>query len=365
MQLELLKSFNLQKKILDSLKNYSSLKKYFLQEHLNLTLNSIKIIFELFKNEKNIINCLINFYKEFAQDIGESCISNINSFNEIFINYYKSSEDNYNILELLKLLYSSLLNLVDRSNDLYLEINKYVLDNYFLIMTTFMGIVFKGNDNIVIKEKIKILSEFHYYIFKKLDFNSSLYVQDNESEKYYYLINKIIEFLINCINYFKQLEIKEPVNEATLISVIESFNSFFINISLSKNILTQNINNTSLYIEIILSSIKIIQFKQCKYYSKKHLLIFYQNAIEYDINSFIVAFKKYLSETNKFTPNFIENIINYFQFFQNNRDNIEKMISIIFDSIPGDKNIDNKKFNNLFILNKKKKKLFVDFYLFF
>lgn len=153
----IVKGYLLQKRILASLKEFSySLRNDFLQEHLNLTLNITKTIFEIFKDDKDVINPLIEFYTENASAIGECCHNNFNAFNNIMINYFLSSNNHYKVIQILKLLYLSLIISIDKTDQLYLQMNKFILEQYNLIMSTFINYIKTEND---INNKLKEIKE--------------------------------------------------------------------------------------------------------------------------------------------------------------------------------------------------------------
>ena len=361
LRFEIVKGYLLQGKILASLKKYSlELRNKFLEDHLNLTLNITKKIFEIFQNDDYVINPLIKFYSENASAIGGNCINNFTDFNNIMINYYLSSENHYKVLDALRLFYLSFIISVETNDESYMEKNKFILDQYCLIMDTFINNISKvTNIDLSICEKIKEIGDFHHYIFRKLCFNSPLIFQNKEEViKYYKLIQVVINFFLNCIQLFKNLEIKESVDELTLISIIKCFNSFFLNLTLSKEFLTQNNNNNScIVIDLILGIWNIILFKQFNCSSRKELIICYEVAIQYDINLFNFAFEKCLSQSNKFSKVYIKSILEYFQCFSNDSKNINNMLELIIENVQGTEQLDARKFGFLFSLAGKKKGL--------
>ena len=344
LRLEIVKGYSLQGKILDSLEKYSiGLRDNFLKDHLNKTLKVTKKIFDLFQNDVEVINPLLNFYSKNANTIGESCQEIFNEFNSIMINYYLSSESHFKVLRTLRLLYLSILVSIDKNNNSYLPINKYILDQYSLVMNTFINNISKLNNiNSKITESIKEVSDFHYYLFPKFNFNSPLLNQNNELINYYNLIQMVINFFINCIVLFQNLD-KEPINEIILVSIIKSFNIFYINFSLSKEFLIKNNNNNScIFIDLILSLWNIIGFKQFNCSARKELINCYYNAMQYDINYFSVAFEKCISQKNKIPQKYIKPIIEYIQCFQNDSQGINKMLDLIIENFQGNAQLDIK-----------------------
>ena len=357
-KLEIKKSYFLQEKIIISIKQFSILlRNIILQELLNLTLNSTKKIFKLFKNDEEIIESLLDFYRNLTKDIGESCQTNFNSLNEIIISYFLSTKNKFKIMEILKILYLYLLISKDGNDKLYIKNNKYILDQYYLIMNIVINIIYKENNiNSLLMKKINIISDFHYFIFRKLNLSQSIFKDNNELIKYYKLFQEIINFFSKYTNLFFNIDNKNPIKEKIILSIINSFNSFFKNSYLKKDFLIINNNNSNSnnFIDIILSLWKIILFKRFNDVAEKNIIICYKEAIKYDIKLFNLSFKKFFSQIPKFN-NLLNPIIEYFQYFQNSPENIEKMIKLIIKSIPNDINIDNCSFNNLFELMSKTK----------
>ena len=359
LRLEIVKGYTLQGRILSSLKEFSiALRNDFLQDYLNQSLDMTKKIFEIFRDDEDVINPLIEFFNANAQAIGEHCQSNFNLFNNIMINYYLSSEKHYKVIDVLRLLYLSLIITVDKSDKLYMTINKFILDQYCLIMSTFIDNISKEkNINSSLKDRILVISDFHYYIFPKLYINISQLINDNDLFNYYNLVQNVFNFFINCITLFKNFELSEPIDEKTLISVIKSFNSFFININMPKIFMTQNNNNSYMFINIILSLWNIIFFKQFNCLPRKELVNCYNNSLKYDFNLFINAFEKCMSQSPKFTPKYIKSIIEYIQCFQDNIDSITKMLELVIENAPGDAELDARAFDFFFLLVSRKKVL--------
>lgn len=360
LRFEIVKGYLLQGRIFSSLKKFSiELRNNFLQEHLNITLNTTKKIFELFQNDEEIISPLIKFYIDIAPAIGGNCHTHFNLFNNIMVNYFLSSENHFKVLEILKLFYLSFIISIEKTDKIYMQNNKYILDQYSLIMNSFINNISKLNNiNSSINEKIKAISDFHHYIFKLLCFNSPLLLENNEVMKYYNLVQIIINFFLNCIKLFQNIEIKESVDELTLISIIKSFNSFYINISLSKEFLTQkNNNNSCIFIDMLISIWNIIIFKQFNSSARNELKNFYFNAIQYDINFFVIAFEKCISQSNKFTKVYIKSIIDYIQCFENDKDGINKMLELVIENVQGSAELDISSFSFLLSLVPRKRGL--------
>ena len=288
----------------------------------------------------------------YSDDIIESYHEKFHLINNILIWYFLQSKELYKIIEILKYLYYNLLNVIKQEKQIFMENNKYILEQYYLIMKTFIENFSKeekNNNNKLIEEKIRMISEFHYYIFVKLNFKNDKLITNDELIKYYNLLKKIIYFLTNCVTLLKEIEVKMKINEMSLTPIIQSFNSFLLNTSLIKEFFIQKNgeNNSSIFIDIIIASWKFIFFYNFKSSSKKYLIDLYQNAFKYDNNLFIKVFEICISKSNKFNNTQIKSIIEYLIKFQNYEDNIKKIFKFVFENIRRDGIIDENTFNDL------------------
>ena len=288
----------------------------------------------------------------YSDDIIESYHEKFHLINNILIWYFLQSKEHYKIIEILKYLYYNLLNVIKQEKQIFMENNKYILEQYYLIMKTFIENFSKeekNNNNKLIEEKIRMISEFHYYIFVKLNFKNDKLITNDELIKYYNLLKKIIDFLTNCVTLLKEIEVKMKINEMSLTPIIQSFNSFLLNTSLIKEFFIQKNgeNNSSIFIDIIIASWKFIFFYNFKSSSKNYLIDLYQNAFKYDINLFIKVFEICISKSNKLNNTQIKSIIEYLIKFQNYEDNIKKIFKFVFENIRRDGIIDENTFNDL------------------
>ena len=216
----------------------------------------------------------------------------------------------------------------------------------------------KNNIDESIKEKIKVISDFHYYIFNKLCFNSSL-MQNNEIVKYNNLIKLVINFFLKCIAVFQNIENQKTVDESSLVSIIRTYDSFFINISMPKDFLLQNNhNNSCFFIDIIFALWQIISYQQFNALAKNELKKCYNNAIQYNSNIFCNTLGKCLSQNKKFNPGHIKIILEYIHYFVNDTDKINKLLAFIIETVQGKAELDIKTFQFFeLILMKEKQRL--------
>ena len=194
-----------------------------------------------------------------------------------------------------------------------------------------------------IKEKLKVLFEFHSDIFPKLSINP----QDEKINK---LIENLIVFLIKCVELLKTLENEIEINEERVISLlIKSFMEIFNNKSFINNNNHNYINNC--INNIVITLWDIVQLKQFNSLSRTYLINFYIIALKYDADNFCQIFKNLISNLKEIKN--VEEIIEYLKIFKNDKSNIKSMMMILFENNKG--NADWKKLIYLLSLASREK----------
>ena len=96
--------------------------------------NNIKI-FYLFQNDEEISNSIFDFYEKNASNIVEDCYCSnlIPKINEIFIELFKLNNEYFQIIDFFGLFYKYILQNNKKEDNNYIDVNKYVLDNFILI----------------------------------------------------------------------------------------------------------------------------------------------------------------------------------------------------------------------------------------
>ena len=353
---EIIKGYLIHQKILSQLQLFSyNLRNLFLQEHLNKTLNLTSKIFDIFVNDKDIITPLIDFYSPNANAIGEICQNNknfANLFNNIFLKYFLYSDSNFSVIDILKLFYLSILR--NKNSNEYLQNNKFILEQYYLIMNKFIEYINTEKFvNSKLKEEVKIFSDFHYNIFPEICLNNTSLITNENLMKFLEITQKIINVLISSINLFKNEENKEPINELLIISIIKSFNAFIINKTLPNGFLI-NSDNNCLLSQIIVAIWNFVVFKQFNCISRNELLNFYKNSCKLDKNLFEYALRNCLIETKIFENNYINSIIEYVHLFGDDNNELNNILQATMDIVQGNQG---KRSLDIYFMNVAKKKL--------
>ena len=346
---EIIKSIVLQGEILTKLNDFNNELGYnFLKEHLDsFLILTKKILFRFYDNE-NLVSKIIEFYEKNSKIIGENCKNYVENVNKVFLDFFleNKGENNFKVIQILKHLYKSILTSSEKEES-YLQYNNYVLSQYYIIIENLLKLISKSDmKNKNIKEKIRVLCEFHSEIFQNLIINNS--------EIFYQLIEKLINFLLEAINILKNLEDIEPTKELTLTYLIASFNAFILNKTLIPNyLIKENRNNSCFLSDIILSMSNIIKFKLFNKYVRIDLSKLYCNALDYNINYFCKIFEQFLLMCNIYNKSYISSIIEYLKIFANNKKNLEKMMQLVMNNIRGTE--DFKQFNFLFTMATREK----------
>ena len=351
---EIIKAYLIHKEILSTLKRFSNaLTNLFLKEHLNNTLNITTKIFQIFSNDKELINAILEFYDPNAEQIGEICKNNAAIFNNLLLNYFLASDLNYNVIEILVKYYKSLL-VPTNNNEIDCQNNKYIMEQYYIIMNKFIDYVKNGMiSNKDTKEKIKIFSDFHYKTFPKLYINTSPLINNETILKFLELIKKIIQVLFSAIDFLKNKENTEPVIEITIISLIKSFNIFFNNNSFPKQFLNEN----NLIYQMVISIWNVVSFKQFNRISREELSIYLINLYLFNKYNFYFIFSNCLSQSDKYNNKYIESIMEYIKLFGDDKTKLKKIIQTSIEVVQGNEGLESLTVYFLCSAQKKLKKV--------
>ena len=343
---EINKSYIIQEQIISSLEEFNlEIKNYFIQQYLNKFLFLTINIIQLFYDNEVVMRNIFDFFNKISKTIGENFDNNLENVTNVFIELLNSDKgkNNFRCILILKDIYLSLIQSSEKNGQLYSVYNKYVLEKYYVIVNNFMEKISKSDlKNKNIKEKLKVLFEFHSDIFPKLSIN-----QDEKINK---LIENLIIFLIKCIELLRTLENEIEITEERVISLlIKSFIEIFKNKSFINNNNENYINNC---INNIVSSLwGTIQFKQFNSLSRTYLINFCIMALKYDVDNFCQIFRTIISNLKDIKN--IEEIIEYLRIFKDDNSNIKSMMQYLIENNKG--NADKEKLRFLLSLASREK----------
>ena len=344
---EINKSYIIQEQVISSLEDFNlEIKNYFIQQYLNKFLFLTEKILNLFYDNDIVMKNIFDFFNKISKTIGENIDNNLENVTKVFLGIFISDKgkNNFRFILILKEIYLSLIQSAEKNLQLYTEYNKYILEKYYVIVNNFMDKISKSDlKNKKIKEKLKVLFEFHSDIFPKLSVNP----QDEKINK---LIENLIVFLIKCVELLKTLENEIEINEERVISLlIKSFMEIFNNKSFINNNNHNYINNC--INNIVITLWDIVQLKQFNSLSRTYLINFYVIALKYDADNFCQIFKNLISNLKEIKN--VEEIIEYLKIFKNDKSNIKSMMMILFENNKG--NADWKKLIYLLSLASREK----------
>ena len=136
----IIKSYLLYKEIFYQIYSSNpSLRKEILKNFIPIFINDLITIFNIFPNDMDVFTPIINFFISNSSIIGEDCINNFSLINNIFIQLLKSNPNYYQIIDFLGILYKTVLSNINKNksdtNTKYIEENKYILNNFFSLIS--------------------------------------------------------------------------------------------------------------------------------------------------------------------------------------------------------------------------------------
>ena len=328
---EIVKCFNIQEIILSKLEEFNKeIKNYFINQYLNNYLFLTEKILNIFYTNDKLMTDIFEFYTKIAKSFEVNSQNSIEYLNKLFINFFISEKGSksYKSILILKELYVSLFKSAEKDNNVYLQCNKCIIENYFIIIQNFkekIQKIEKLDKNI--KEKLKVLFDFIINVFPKL-------IIDSQDQKIIKLMEDLITFLINCVQLMQKLENEVEINEEFfIINLIKTFNIIF-----SNKTFVQNCANIAIYLNnSIVELWKTNSFKQFNTTSRNNLVNFYSTALSLDVNFFCNIFVKLIE--NKFDKKYLQAIVEYLNVFKDKIQNCKKMINTVIQIIKGNEKL--------------------------
>ena len=336
----IIKSFLLYKNIFYNIHYVASpLRKKIYNEFMPKNINNLIRIFNIFPKDIEIFSAIIDFYTNNATYIGEDCLTVFPTINSVFIELFKANNIYFEVIDFLDIIYKKILTYLNKNDNNYLEQNKFMLDNFFILTEySIKYIKEESSFNIEFIKKIKL---FLYFIN---DVFPLIYINPEQSDNIKNIIEKIILifcFIIDIIN----LIIKEDKNNNNEDILSDNIISFIIKsiISLFKeNIIKclllnlSNERNETLILQIVENSWNLFNLKYFKHLSCQELTSLYWNMILYNYQMFCEIFLNNLEKKIVFpNNNYYKNIHDYIIFFNTNKDKIKDFIKeillIVFD----------------------------------
>ena len=311
----------------------SSLKNIIFKDFIPKTVNDLITIFNMFPNDMDIFEPIMQFYINNGKDIGLYCSNNIFLINKVFIDLFKLNNNYFTVVEFLRKFYQKMLENLNKKDGNYLEQNKYMLEHFFLVIKYFIGHIIKESTF-----DLRFVTEIIYFSNMINDVFPLLYIPVEEGENIKKIINTIIEvfeFLINVINIL----VKNGNNEDLIIDIkisliIKCIASLFTENIIKYISLNLPDNNYKKIIEqIIKSTWLLLNVKKFDFHSCKELCLLYCQIILFDCDKFYEYFEQCLEMKGIFNQykkeNNFKNIHDYIFLYKDDKSAIYTFINEI------------------------------------
>ena len=288
--------------------------------------NNEEKIFNLFPNDEDIINLIIEFYLSISTYISEDCINIFNEINNVFIRLFQSNINFFKIIELLGSLYKNILKNMTEDGNNYLNMNKFIIENFLSVIKLSINYISKEKD--VTKETFL---RINLLLTTLNDYFPSMQISEVNINLFSDIL-PTIKFLLDLIDLITKVKIDE-INDKFISDIIKATYTL-----LNNDILIIISNNLSPdqkkeFIENILDKIyKLLSTEKMSILSFQILPQLLYQIIYCDVNIFNIAFGTLLAAKG-FKPIDINNIIKYIQIFYQNKNNIIEFLKDVLSII--------------------------------
>ena len=304
-------------------------------------------IFDVFPNDEEIINSVVEFYMSISFNIVDDCPQLIPKINELFVKMLKKSLNFFKVIEFFECFYKYILKNIKETDENYIGINKYIFDNFMLIMKLSINYI---NSKININEetfnRINILLSTGIEVFPNVYLTEMNVIIFNN-------IITVIQFIFNLID-FSSKEKRKEINDKFISNIIKCLTELLNNniIKLLSNFIQMD-QRKELIMNILYKTFKLLNIKESGDLSIQILSLLYFQMISFDNNLFINFFSQLLISTEIFNDFHINNIIKYIKSYYQNKNNIVDFFGEIINILVSKKELDCLEFY-FYRLNTKK-----------
>ena len=304
-------------------------------------------IFNIFPNDEEIINPFVDFYQSNSLNIVEDCPQLIPKINEVFVALFKLNFNFFKLVEFFECFYKYILINTKENDSNYLGINKYVLDNFLIIIKLSMNYI---NSQDKIDEEI--FKKINMLLVAIIEVFPNIYIPEMNSNLFNDIIS-IIQFIFSLIKFIAK-EKKEEIYDKYISNIIKCLSEVLNNnvIKIISNYMQQD-QKQELIDKILSKAYKLLDMKQFGSLSMYQLPLLYYQMITFDTNLFISIFSKLLNSAEIFNDKYIKNIVSYLQLYYQSKSNIVNFIGEIIDVLAGKRQLDSLEFY-FYRLNTKK-----------
>ena len=304
-------------------------------------------IFNLFPNDEEIINPFVDFYQSNSLNIVEDCPQLIPKINEVFVSLIKLNFNFFKLVEFFECFYKYILINTKENDNNYLGINKYVLDNFLLIIKFSMNYI--NSQNKIDEETFK---KINMLLVAIIEVFPNIYIPEMNSNLFNDIIS-IIQFIFNLIEFIAKGK-KDEIYDKYISNIIQCLSEVLNNnvIKIISIFINQE-QKQDLIMNILSKSYKLLDMKQFGSLSMYRLPLLYYQMISFDTNLFINIFSQLLNSAKIFDDKYIKNIVSYLQLYYQSKSNIVNFIGEIIDVLAGKRQLDSLEFY-FYRLNTKK-----------
>ena len=291
-------------------------------------------IFNLFPDDEEIINPIIDFYLGISTYLSEDCISIFNEINNVFILLFQSNIKFFKIIEFLGSLYKYILQNMKEDDNNYSNMNKYIIKNFLFIIK--YSISYISSEKEITSET---LFRINLFLTTINDYFSTMNIS-GENINIFDDIIPIIKFLLDIIDLIVKLTLEE-INDKFISDIMKNIYTILNNeiLNIISNILSQSQKKE--FIENILDKIyKLLSISKMSILSLQILPKLLYQIIYLDVNIFNTAFGTLLLSTKKIESININNIAKYIHIFYENKNNIIEFLNDILSIITNNKKPD-------------------------
>ena len=291
-------------------------------------------IFNIFPNDEEIMNTLVEFYLSISFNIVKDCPQLIQKINEIFVELFKKSSNFFKVIEFFECFYKYIIKNTKKTDNDYISINKYILDNFLLIMKLSINYInSKDKINEETFNKINLLLTTIIEVFP------NIYIPEMNVNIFNDIIS-LIQFIFNLVDFITK-EKREEINDKYISNIIKCLEEILNDNIIKKlsNFIQPN-QRKEFSMNILYKTFKLLNIKEFSDLSIQVLPLLYFQLISFDSNLFINIFSQLLISTKMFDDMNINNIIKYIQLYFQNKNNIIDFIGEIINILLAKRQID-------------------------
>ena len=310
---EIIKTYALYKEIFCNISICNdSLKRSIINDFISNTNNDLINIFKAFPNNVEVFTSIVGFYSNIGSMIGEYCLNNFTLLNDIFVELFKVNNNYFQIIDMFSIIYSKILKIISENSQNYLQQNKYISNNFFILINYSIKHLKKMKTEL----NNEVLIQIKYFItFINEVFPLIIIPNEQEAKEIVQQIILTIKFIINITNLMNDNRndlIKDNIISIVLKSMASLLNEkiiFYISLNSTEDEYRNFIK------EIVNSTYNLLYLKEFGFLSGQELSKFYYVIIKSRHQIFNDIFCELLKLKDLFTNDYIINIYNYITFF--------------------------------------------------